>query len=105
MAKQVYQYRIGMSNSNMTLDDLVTGLTLPICQLSIETLPGISFLMNKEEITIGATGIYEVSFDTISTLSLTEDSKDLLEDGIKRCAVQGIPNDIYRILINIVYNE
>lgn len=105
MAKKVYQYRFGMDNDNITLNELITGITLPICQFSIETLPGTLFIINNTQIRIGATGIYEIMFDTISNVRITIDSANLMRDGIEYCDLKGIPNTKYKILINIVYTE
>lgn len=105
MAKNVYQYRFGMDNDNVTINDLITGITLPMCQFSIETLPGTLFVINNTQVRIGATGIYEIMFDTISNVRITAESGQLMQEGVDYCRLKGIPNTKYKILINIVYTE
>lgn len=65
MSQQIYQLRFGfgIDEDNITAEELIspTGLMFQhICQLSIETIPGVKFYLNNNAIVIGVTGIYEV---------------------------------------------
>lgn len=103
--QEIYQYRFGTDNDNITAQELEAGIAkIPICQLSIETLPGMEFLINGVNEIIGVTGIYELTLDSISNLALSSKSSAILQEGIQKCAEQKIQNTQYKLLINIVRN-
>lgn len=99
MAKRIRQFRYGTRDDNITGAQLVNGLRVPICQLSIEALPGTKFVMANEVIVIGITGVYEVAIETIDTLFLDSKAYAIMQENIER------GDSRYKIIINIVYDE
>lgn len=99
MAKQIIQYRYGTNDDNINRDDLLAGIQLPICQLSIETVPGMKFIIGDSAEIIGVTGIYELVLNNINKISLDSQSYEILAQKI----AQG--DSRYKLIINIVYDE
>lgn len=137
MAKQIYQYRFGVDeNFEIVTDEETgkevlrlteeaqrlqenlmneeTGITLPdgtvlsnVEQISIESIPGITFFINNITTRIGLTGIFEVNFKekVINKLYFSEASIMMLTERALRDRDSKGRNTKTMLIINVVYNN
>lgn len=136
MAKKVYQYRFGVDENFETVIDEETGektirlveearnlqnnlidssgIRLPngaavsnIEQISIETIPGITFYIDDVVTRVGLTGIYEINFEEAAINKLYFNSVSImnLANRAVRDREQGMNNTKALLIINVVYNE
>lgn len=137
MAKQIYQYRFGVDeNFEIVTDEETgkevlrlteeaqrlqenlmngeTGITLPdgtvlsnVEQISIESIPGITFFINDITTRIGLTGIFEVNFKekVINKLYFSEASIMMLTERALRDRDSKGRNTKTMLIINVVYNN
>ena len=92
MAKKAVQVRFfGVSNKNNYFTESKEGWTglingkafkYPIVQLGVQALPGTRLLINNSStpIIIGATGIYELDIDGLSSISSLKFQRSQLEN-------------------------
>ena len=96
MAKQIIQFRYygELNNNNFPIGlakaALISGAAfrnnMPLIQLGIQTLPGITFYLNGNNtrpILIGNTGIYELNLNNLSqitSLAFDSNSMDLIDE-------------------------
>lgn len=76
MARKVNQVRWfsgDVNNSNTDINKLAYGTAFhsaPIVQFGIQTLPGVKVIINDHSsITVGSTGIYELSVDGLANIN------------------------------------
>ncbi len=137
MAKQIYQYRFGVDeNFEIVTDEETgkevlrlteeaqrlqenlmngeTGIVLPdgtvlsnVEQISIESIPGITFFINDITTRIGLTGIFEVNFKekVINKLYFSEASIMILTERALRDRDSKGRNTKTMLIINVVYNN